>query len=327
MQQFTGTEMLKIDIANCYGMDKEGFPERLLWAELHNDELETLSPYADEGLLYRKAVHALRDAEAGKPIGHNVFMDATASGLQIMAALSGCKKTARAVNLVNTGKREDVYVWVAGLMNARLSVSQHVDRPDVKKPLMTHYYNKSVQDTLSTPQQEAFYSVLQNSFPGAEGVKEIANHFWNPDALEHTFTLPDGHVARILVTEMQTARIEVDELEHTKFAYRFEANRPSTTGTSLVPNIIHAIDGYIVREMIRRAKVAGFELAHIFDAFTCHPNYMSQAMQFYREILAEIADSNLLENILSEIAGYSVKVGKLSHDLGAEILKSEYALS
>ena len=326
-QQFTGTDMIKIDIANCFGMDKEGWAERMLWAEFHDEELEELCAEADEPLLYKKAVYALRDTQHGLPTGHNVFLDATASGLQVMAALSGCKKTARHVNMVNTGQREDVYVEVANGMNEILPTDLWVYRPDVKKPLMTHYYNKTKQDTLQEPQQVAFYSVLGDSFEGAEGVKDMVNQFWDPTALEHTWTLPDGHVSRVLVTEMATARIEVDELDHTKFSYRFESNCPSAIGTSLVPNIVHSVDAYIAREVVRRSFAAGFEVAHIFDAFCCHPNHMSKVMQFYREIMAEIADSNLLADILSEISGQAVTVEKLSTDLSADILKSEYMLS
>jgi len=326
-QQFTGTDMLKIDIANCYGMDKQSWVDRLLWTELHEDELEDLATDADDEMLYKKAVYAHRESLLGKAIGHNMFLDATASGLQIMAALSGCKKTARHVNMVNTGKREDVYIEVGESMNKMLSPLEHVHRNIIKLPLMTHYYNKSKQPSLSETQQAAFYNILSNSFEGAEGCKYIINQFWDPTALEHTFTLPDGHVARVLVTDVATTRIEVDELDHTSFSYRFEANAPSKISTSLCPNVIHAIDGYIVREMIRRADKAGFELAHIFDAFTCHPNHMGKTTQFYREILAEIADSNLLSNILSEIAGKHIPVTKLSNDLSKDILASEYMLS
>jgi len=326
-QQFTGTEIIKIDIANCYGLDKEGWAERLLWAEFNNDDLEVLEEKADDKLLYRKAVLALRAGERGEPIGHNVFMDATASGCQVMAALSGCKETAKHVNMINTGRREDVYIEVATKMNALLTPLEQVNRLIIKKPFMTHWYNKSKQPSLSMNQQKAFYHVIGNNFPGAEGVKDITNHFWDSTAFNNSWTLPDGHMAKVLVTEVATTRIEVDELNHTKFSYRFESNQPSTISTSLCPNIIHSVDAYIAREMVRRAANAGFELAHIHDAFTCHPNYMGMAMQFYREILAEIADSNLLANILSEISGQSISVQKYSHDLSSEILKSEYMLS
>lgn len=76
----------------------------------------------------------------------------------------------------------------------------------------------------------------------------------------------NGHVARILVTDVVTSRVEVDELEHVTFSYRFESNQPSDNYRPLAPRIIHSIDGYVVREMVKRAKELGFQLAHIHDA-------------------------------------------------------------
>lgn len=327
MSKFNGLEMLCIDIANCYGLDKEDWITRLLWVEEHQDELENISENASEPLLYVKAVKAYRKTMRGEKSGHIMFLDATASGLQVMACLSGCHKTASAVNLVNTGKREDVYLYAVNHMNQRLDPEDHVNRDMIKKPLMTHYYNKVKQTTLNTYQQKAFYDVLSDNFEGAEAVKDIINVIWNSDAKEHVWVLPDHHVAKVPVTQMVDARIDVQELVGHTFTYRFEAVKPSDRSTSLVPNIIHSIDGYVAREMVRMAHRQGFQMAHIHDAFCAHPNHMQQVRDNYRTILAKIADMPLLENILSQIAGRKIPIGKYSDDLGKEILQSEYALS
>lgn len=327
MSVFTGSEMVKIDIANCFGLDKVSWIDRLMWTEVHNHELENLVEDASEPLLFLKAVKALRKAEQGIPSGHIMFLDATASGLQIMAALSGCKKTAKAVNLINTGKREDVYGAVANLMNLKLDPKDHVDRNFVKYPIMTHYYNKMRQEEFNDAQNEAFYSILNDNFEGAEAVKDTINEYWNKNALHHTWTLPDGHVAYVPITEMKDTRIEVDELNHLTFTYRFEVNTPSFISSSLVPNIIHSIDAYIAREMVRRAYMQGFQMAHIHDAFCAHPNHMQKVRDNYKIIMAEICDMDLLASILSEISNSSVILNKYSNDLSKDVMDSEYALS
>lgn len=327
MKKFTGYQYIQIDIANCFGLDRKDWSDRLLWVAEHEHELEDMMDEASEPLMYLKAVRAYRDVQAGKPTGHNMFLDATASGLQIMAVLSGCHGTAKHVNLINTGKREDVYEGTAMEMNFQLPTEYRVDRSDIKKPLMTHYYNKQRQDTLEPVQQQAFYAVLADSFEGAEAVKDVINDYWDYQALEHTWKLPDGHVSRVKVTEMINTRIEVDELDHTTFTYRFEANIPSERNTSLVPNIIHSIDAYVAREMVRRGVKQGFQVAHIHDAFCAHPNHMQQVRENYVDILCEIADSNLLEQILSDISGEPVSLNKYSEMLSRSIRESEYALS
>jgi len=260
------------------------------------------------------------------PTGFIMGLDATASGLQIMAALSGCHKTASAVNLINTGKREDVYTVVAEKMNELLPASEAVCRKIVKKPIITKYYNKARPDGLTAAQEEAFTEVLSDAFSGAKDVMEIINDCWDQHALFHQWTLPDGHVAHVLVEEKDTKRLEIDELGVT-VSYVFNNNKPSKRSTSLCPNVIHSIDGYIVREMVRRAKVQGFDLVHIHDSFWSSPNHMNNVRDNYRNILADIADMNLLESIVNEITGNNVNLIKDSDDLSKYIRESEYALS
>lgn len=340
---FTGLDMLKIDIANTYGLDKLTFDERIKWCNSNintlrsnSSRLHDLVAEASEPLLFKKAVLAYQSALAGAPIGHNMFMDATASGLQIMACLSNCKSTATATNLVYNGKRNDPYTMVSDEMVRRLPHSPMFEgltpaevRSLVKKPIMTYFYN-SITNPISifgkdTPEYKTFLAVLNDLFGGAVAVMNIINSKWNPTATYHEWTLPDGHVAHVKVVEQVDTRIEVQELEvASSFAYRFYPNQPSKVSTSLAPNIIHSIDAYIAREVVRRCP---FDVAHIHDAFTCHPNHMPVVMATYRTILSEISSSNLLADILSQIVDQPVILQKYDYDLSTAILSSQYALS
>ena len=132
MQIFNPRQYLAIDIANQYGLDKESWDDRLQWVRDNHDVLETFEMEADERFLFIKAVKALRSVEKGNVSNFIMGLDATASGYQIMACLSNCSKTGRAVNLVNTGNREDLYTNVADTMNA--SHGTNVNRDKVKKP-------------------------------------------------------------------------------------------------------------------------------------------------------------------------------------------------
>ena len=265
MKTFSGLDYIKIDVANNFGQDKLSWEDRILWFEFNKEELPFRDD-ADNKFLAIKGLHAYHDAMNKIPTGFIMGLDATASGLQIMAALSGCHKTASAVNLINTGKREDVYTVVAEKMNELLPASEAVCRKIVKKPIITKYYNKARPDGLTAAQEEAFTEVLSDAFSGAKDVMEIINDCWDQHALFHQWTLPDGHVAHVLVEEKDTKRLEIDELGVT-VSYVFNNNKPSKRSTSLCPNVIHSIDGYIVREMVRRANKLGFRLVHIHDSF------------------------------------------------------------
>ena len=70
-----------------------------------------------------------------------------------------------------------------------------------------------------------------------------------------------------------------------------------------------------------------FELVSVHDEFKCHPNNMNHLRQQYINILAELSESNILSDILSQIHGSSGVFPKLSNNLGELIRKSNYALS
>lgn len=327
MQKFNGMDMLKIDLANCYGLDKSTWNERLTWVEDNKNCLRQQISDAKEPYMFQKALLAYEGTLKNIPSGHNMFLDATSSVLQIMAALSGCHHTAYAVNLINSDERKDVYTDLANSMNKELDSHDKVDRKLVKKPMMTHFYNKMVQDTLNDNQKLIFYKVLSDSFPGAEAVKNIINQCWDKTATHHTWILPDGHVAKVNVTEMCNVRIAVNELDGSSFTYRYEKIACSDRTSSLAPNVIHSIDAYIVRELVHQAYDEGFQVAHIHDSFTTHPNNMQRVRELYTSILAKIANSNLLSNIVSDILNKTIQLSKFSNNLGDKILLSDYALS
>ncbi len=322
----TNLNNIKIAVANHAGHDKLTWNERIKW---FNQQLDWDMDQFAEPILGSKALGAYYDAKNGRKTGYVMSIDATASGLQIMSALSGCKDTARVCNMINTGNREDVYQMIADKMNVRLNGKYGVTRKDVKKPCMTTFYNSlaNPKQTFNKPQLKAFYATLDGLMPGAMEVMETINEFWDYDGDIHMWTLPDGHVARVPVTEMSDVRIEVDELDHRTFTYRYDKQQPSENYRSLVANIVHSVDGYVAREMVRRCHAMGIELVHIHDCFVFSPDYLQFVAETYREILAQIADNDLLSDILSEISGTYIPVTKMSDDLSKDILNSEYMLS
>lgn len=69
-----------------------------------------------------------------------------------------------------------------------------------------------------------------------------------------------------------------------------------------------------------------FELVTVHDEFKSHANNVDHVRWQYREILAEIADSNVVDDLLSQIHGKQGTFTKLSSDLSDMIRKSNYAL-
>lgn len=82
MKTYTAMEYLEIDVANFAvdGLDRKQFEDRLDWTQKNMSILEAHTPNADNPYRYKSAVMALRDAQAGKPIGHLVGLDVCSSG-------------------------------------------------------------------------------------------------------------------------------------------------------------------------------------------------------------------------------------------------------
>jgi len=254
----------------------------------------------------------------------------------------------------------------------------------------------------------AFYAAANEVAPGAWELLQDLLASWQPYALSHEWKLPDGFDVRVKVMDKKVARIEVDELDHATFTYEFYENSGMKKGKSNVANVVHSIDGYILRcihrrcnydleifgevfemielELLRRSmgtvgfngntcneidyyieqydrsgmvdvvivpylddyaitkmttkhlqalvEIIGgmleykpFEVVTIHDEFKCHPNNMNHLRQQYINVLAELADSNVLSDVLSQILGTSVTYQKLSNDLSRYIRGSNYGLS
>jgi len=308
---------LYISIANLAGKDKLTWAKRMDWASKQDlDNIKWEKP-----ILGRKAVRALRDTQEGKPTGYVMSLDATSSGIQIMAVISGCRETAKYVNCINPNIRYDLYTEVAKMMNKELS--ERVPRKIVKEVTMTHFYNSEAEPKklLSSKELEVFYEVITGLLPGAEQVMHAINECWNYDADHHSWIMPDGHTVYVPIVE-STIGTYTDP-EFGKIPLRWTQKTKSDDFRSLCPNVIHSIDGYIAREMVRRCD---FQLSHVHDCFVFNPNHLQEVSKTYREVMADIAKSDLFGNILRQITGNTtLRVNRTNLD--SDILQSNYMLS
>ena len=134
-QEFTGREYLKIDIANNFGMDKMNWDDRIAWFDQNESNLDQLVPLADEPALFFAGVQAWNAVNRGEPIGYMISLDATSSGLQLLACLTGDDKAAALCNVIDTGKREDAYTGVYTEMLVRISDTAKISRDDTKRAI------------------------------------------------------------------------------------------------------------------------------------------------------------------------------------------------
>lgn len=415
MKSFTGWEYLLIDVANHWGLDKELFETRIQWATDNLDSLESLAEERGQWKdlpMYRKAVMAIRRAQRGEPIGHLVGFDAVCSGMQIMSAITGCQSGANATGLVDPNRRADAYTDCTKIMTDELGYHIEGERKKVKNAVMTSLYGSKKEPKKEfgedTPELNAFYKAMMKMAPGPCMLLEALVQSWQPFAEVHEWLLPDGFHARVKVMARQETRIEVDELAHSTFTYVWYENEGCERDVKNAANVIHSIDAYVLRSLVRRcnydperarfiyncvqdeiieramgtimepdeeetpevayyrghyerslmpdpviidyldrqqvcylssAHLKGlqrilrdmlshdpFEVVTVHDDFKCHPNHMNQLRFHYKEILADLADSQIISDILSQIYGKQGTFPKLTNDLSKDIRNSNYAL-
>lgn len=409
---FTGLEYLCIDIANNFGSqpstgfkgDKALFQERIDWVKANFHQLEELTDQVTEDkYLYIKSVHALRDVVAGKATGHLISLDSTCSGLQLLAALTGCMDAARITNLTGENNRYDAYTEITDEMNSILQNNKvQVSRKDAKQAVMTGLYGSK-----ATPREifkedlliDAFYEACHNRAPGPFMLLDNMLEAWQPYALKHSWKMPDMFDVQVKVMQQKETKIEVDELKHHKFTTYYKENIGSRTGVSLCANLTHSVDAYVLRSLIRRcsyktgkvtkvlkllqaakpnrnqkddtigylyqafqrtnlldplwfdyitaenvssipddAKQRLIQLAQtmllnkpfhvltVHDAFRCSPVNGDAVRYWYKEILAELAESTLLEDIFHQITGVRKPFIKATPDLAKHIRESIYSV-
>ena len=391
MMKFTGTEYVMIDIANQFGLDRKDWDERLAWVNRNENQLEHLMCDAKHPMLYMKAVFALRDAQQGIPSGHLVGLDATASGPQLLACLTGCEKTASLTNLIFKGHRVDLYGAMAQIMGLGLT------RDIIKNPLMVTFYNSIAEPKRifgdGTPEYIRFMETVQTELPGAVEAMNTMNAFWDETVSAQHWVQLDNMNCHVNVKTQCKAVIEADEIG-SSFTYVWDEVGPSSNGISIPANMTQSFDALVVREMKRRCNydrprvqtvhnaavaemksravrgwggspmepemicmnhITGIELnslkrmgnydleriivrlnrmlnhkpfplVTIHDEFKAHPNNMNVVRYNYKEILAEIAESPALSNVLGSMRPCG-DYQKLRYNLPNLIRSSEYALS
>lgn len=406
-QKFTGGQYIMIDIMGQYGFDKLNFESRLATFEKYKDDLHAYIDTADAPALYLKGIFAYEAALRGEAIGHVIGFDACASGPQIMSCIVGCAKGAHSTGLVDPTLRQDLYgITMDATKEAMEAEGNQLDttrwaRKEIKSANMPWFYSSDAQPKkifgIDTPEYYAFIDGMFAVTPGAANLRNDLLNCWQAGSKSHSWTLPDNHFAYVPVLNEKTVQVEVDELNHAQFSHIIRINEGTKTGRSIGANVVHSVDGIVVREMNRRCnyhvlevseamKVVSaelskrgevipmtkpttefknflptnllltiteeeaaalssaellrryfrlvdmlesksFEILCIHDEFKCHPNNMNQLRFHYKEILAELAESNILEDILNEIVGGGMVLQKESEGLAATIRNSNYALS
>lgn len=251
-QTFTPREYLKIDIANNYGLDKDDWDQRISWFDKNEHQLKDLVASADEPALFFAAITAWEKVKAGQPIGYMISLDATSSGLQLLAALTGDRKAATLCNVIDAGHRADAYTGIYSQMVETIGETAKIDRSQTKEAIMTSLYGSTAMPKKIFGEGallDVFYDTMKRNAPAAWELNEAFLAMWNPEVDINSWVLPDNFHVHVKVMDQEKDTIQ---FLNQPFEIFYNVNRPTESGRSLGANTIHSIDGMIVRELIRR---------------------------------------------------------------------------
>lgn len=278
-QQFSPREYLQIDIANNFGgeekLDKQNWDVRLAWFAKNEHQLMDLVKQAETPALFYAGVKAWEAVQRGEPIGYPISLDATASGMQILACLTGDRRAAELCNVVDTGHRRDAYTLIYQAMVEQLSeVAALIERAKSKLAIMASFFGSKAEPKKVFGKGKLlkiFETTMGTLAPACWALNAAFLAMWNPQALINSWVLPDNFHVHVKVMNQEEETVHFLNKPYSTFR---TVNAPKEDGRSLGANTIHSVDGMIVREIARRCDYdpAQVQYLHeVLETYSEHP--------------------------------------------------------
>ena len=247
-QELTGLQYLMADIVckQDKAFEKKRWKERL--AQFGNLDLNDRKTFRDASnpIGLRAAVINYQKTLKGLPIGYMISLDAASSGLQLLSLMAECPTSFKLC-----GGDENILDAYAELY---LSINSNtgLTRKQVKHAIMTAFYGSE-----ATPKGyfkeniEEFYKTMEKMAPGAWDLNIGLQELWDDIDQTYSWVLPDNFYACV---ETHDTEVVPFTFLDKKYDLLQKKNRRPKFHKGLGPNLVHSVDGFIVREIARRCN-------------------------------------------------------------------------
>lgn len=204
-------------------------------------------------------------------------------------------------------KREEIK---ASLMQMSYGQMEKGTKAQLKEDLKTQYTDEIYQ---------AYMRAVNNVLPGFLDTMNQINDLWNKDWETVSWTMPDG----VVITCKPIASSWVDfEIDERIITAKVTGVQKVDSALILYVNIIHSVDAYVMRTIIENAD---YDIITIHDATRSLANHAKATRAAYSKALADINNSELLSDILTQINGSTVdtEAGSLKSE---DIVDAKYSL-
>ena len=315
---------LSFQVATTYGLDKETLEDRHQWVSKNTDLITKVATdpegylhlweEVDEPWQFMAACHEYYHCCIAKDkltTGLMVAVDATCSGLQILAGLARDKSTAELVNVVPSDKPSDAYKAVAEQAKEFLPTYMHrwMNRAVCKRTVMTIPYNatkdssrKYIREALLeegidptkdelTQVVNAVYNSMDAIVPGPmqvmRWIKKHVGLYIRNGAKEVEWVTPSGFIVNQRRDDIETKQMELQLLGRTCVRLPTGKTTPSPTKhkSSTAPNYIHSFDASILHRSFTQFDEP-FTVIH--DSVLCRAGDMGTLNRLVRETYTNI---------------------------------------
>lgn len=259
-QRLTPMEFLMAEVVCKHdkAMEKATWDDRIReFRVLDFNDPKTFSE-ASNPIGLRAAYLAHREAEAGLATGYMISLDASSSGLQLLSLLISCIDSWMLCG-GNLNRCVDAYIEIYNAMGL-----SKLTRKQVKNAIMTSLYGSTRTPELTFGKNvDLFYDTISDMAPGAWQLNLDLQEVWlRLRGSVYSWTLPDNFHACIETKkpEYQGFTLLGKDLQITKYV----DGRPDFH-KGLGPNLIHSVDGFIVREMVRRCMYDPARMLQILE--------------------------------------------------------------
>ena len=352
---------LAFQVATTFGLDKSTMEERQLWVQ-HNIPLITLiaaNPCdnvheweeVEEPWQFLAACNEYYNCVIKKSKSTTslpIAIDATCSGLQILAGLARDKSTAELVNVTRSPMPQDAYKVVA--MKSRGDIPQrlrqHWDRKCCKRVVMTIPYNAKpysnrsyIRDALKekgveidkdelTQTVKAVRDAMHKVVPGPMAVMK-----WIEDEVskalvrgvsELEWVTPSGFVVNQKIMKQHVENLQLQLLGNCKVSVAVEDTDEVDKArhkAATAPNLIHSLDASLLHLATMRFN---HPIALIHDSVLCRATDMTILSTLVRETYMQLfAKHDYLRDFAKQIGAESEPpiIGDLEP---SNVLKSTY---
>jgi len=253
-QTFTGLEYLKMDIAANHKKEceKANWDDRIRhfyqMGDLRDEaNVAQLCEGANNPVGLRAAILAYQDTLADKATGYMISLDAHCSVLQILSLLMSCEKSFKLCG----GDSDNLIDTYSHIYEAMDLEGTQIGRKALKAAIMESCYGSDTKPAkVFGDDEERFYEIMDEEMPGAWSLSGDLVLIWNDlDTPGYSWFLPDNFYAEARVTEMAEETFEF--MGETK-SIMVHTDERADYHKGCAANIVHSIDGFIVREMFRR---------------------------------------------------------------------------